>query len=94
MSSPLLNRHPEIKELLELFKHEVRQAQRPADEVLLSDEEVMKMLGISKRTLQYIKSERTIPFTILRSRSYFYLSDILNTLQENRIESISNRNRL
>jgi hypothetical protein len=81
----------EIKDLLNLIRYEIQQTQRPAIEIILDDEDVMKRLKISKRKLQYLKSGRTIPFHTIESggtRTYYLLSDILDLLKSNRIETV------
>ena len=93
----LFSKYPELKELLSQFRHELQNAQRPAEEVVLDDEAVMKMLNISKRKLQYLKADRIIPFHTIDAgspRTYYILSDILELLKENRIDSISNNTRI
>lgn len=76
-----------------MLRYEIQRIQRPADEIILDDEDVMRRLKISKRKLQYLKADRIIPFHTLEpssSRTYYFLSDILDLLKENRIEGISN----
>ena len=60
----LFNRYPELKELISLFRYEIQNAQRPADEVILNDQDVMRILKISKRKLADMKSKREIPYGI------------------------------
>jgi hypothetical protein len=92
----LLNRHPEIRELISIFRYEVQKAQRPATEVILIDQDVMKMLGISERKLDYMKAKRIIPFSqpIPRSSCYYLLSDILLWINKSRMESLENQLKL
>ena len=87
----LFSKHPELKELLYLLRHEIQLAQRPAEQVILDDQDVMRILKVSKRKLQYLKADGTIPFHKLECgspRSYYLLSDILDILKKNRVESI------
>jgi hypothetical protein len=95
--SKLFERFPEARELLHIIRHEIQQAQRPANEIILDDEAVMKMLCISKRKLQYMKSEEQIPYHTLSpnsTRTYYLLSDVLKLLEDNRIESIATNIRI
>jgi hypothetical protein len=89
----LFNRYPEIKELISLFRYEIQKAQRPAKEVVLNDQNVMKMLKISKRKLDYMKVNREIPYRRPRmhSSSYFLWEDLLSWLKKARIESVENQ---
>ena len=87
----------EYKEILHLLRHELSKIQRPANEIILDDEDVMRFLKISKRNLQYLKADRTIPYHHFghnSPRTYYLLSDILDILKENRIESIPNYMRI
>ena len=89
---PIFSRNGELREFLHLIRYEVQQAQRPANEIILDDEAVMRILGISKRTLQYMKVNRVIPshrFDKSSPRTYYLLSDLLTILKENRTEAIS-----
>jgi hypothetical protein len=87
---PLFDRYPFLKELICIFRYEVQQSQRPANEVVLNDEDVMRLLKISKRKLNYMKAARAIPFCQPQSRSscYYFLSDILSWLKKNKVEAI------
>lgn len=94
---PIFLKHPELKEFFYLFRHEIQHVQRPADEIILDDEDVMKHLKISKRKLQYLKADNIIPYHFFEPggpRTYYLLSDILQILKENRIESVSNKKRI
>ena len=74
-----------------------QQAQRPADEIILDDEDVMRHLKISKRKLQYLKADKVIPIHFFEPgspRTYYLLSDILQIFKENRVESITNEKRI
>lgn len=88
---------PAYQEFLHTLRYEIQQAQRPACETILDDEDAMRTLKFSKRKLQTLKSERIIPYHYLEPdgvRTYYLLSDILQMLKENRIESISNDKRI
>ena len=59
---PILKRYPELKELVIIIRNEVQRHQRPACETILHDEDMMKMLGVSKRKLEYMKANCEVPF--------------------------------
>jgi hypothetical protein len=88
----ILQKYPELKEFILILRHEIQQAQRPANEILLDDNDVMKMLKISKRKLQYLKSGGSIPYHTPAGgvRTYFLLSDILEWVKISRTESLNN----
>lgn len=87
----IFQRYPDLKEFLRILQYEIQQAQRPANEIVLDDQKVMEILKISKRKLQYLKSQRVIPYHTPKSgnRTYYLLSDILDWLKTNRVENIS-----
>ncbi len=90
---PILRHYPELKELLLLFRNEVPKTQRPATEVKLNDQDVMKMLSISKRKLDYLKAYREIPYPQPKANSscYYLISDILLWLKTHRAENFTNK---
>jgi hypothetical protein len=89
---PIFRRYPELREFVRILSFEVQQAQRPANEIILYDEKVMKMLGCSKRKLDGMRAEKLIPFhqPIPHSSYYYLLGDILDWLKKSRVESIEN----
>ena len=92
MDSRIISKYPELKDFIHLLRHEIQRAQRPPEEVVLDDEDVMRILKISKRKLQYLKSGLHIPFHTPPAgvRTYYLLSDILSWLKDSRTESLSN----
>jgi hypothetical protein len=86
----------EFKEFLRLVRKEIQDAQRPASEIILDDEDVMRLLKISKRKLQYLKANSEIPYYHPRpgNRTYYKLSDILNWLNQSRVESLGNNRKI
>lgn len=87
---PLYNHYPEMKELIQIFRHEVQKAQRPANEIILTDNDVQDLLKISKRKLQYMKANLVIPFSRPEPyhSTYYLLSDILEWINNSRHEKI------
>ena len=92
----IFDRYPDLKELIRAFRHEMQQAQRPSNEVILDDVDVMKLLKISKRTLCTLRARHEIPFYQPRphSSSYYILADILEWLNESKIESFRSKRRI
>jgi hypothetical protein len=89
---PILKRHPELKELVKIIRDEVQRHQRPANETILYDEDLMKILGVSKRKIEYMKANREITYIDPpMQRDYFILSDILDWLNKYRVESIASQ---
>lgn len=82
------------KEISDLFRYELERAKRPANEVVLVDEDVMQTLKICKRQLQYMKSRQMIPHSQLGKRSYYLLSDVLALLESNRQDAIFTKRKI
>ena len=59
---PYLSSHKELKPIFEILPVELQRHLRPSGETILVDEQVMKILRISKRKLEYMKANREIPF--------------------------------
>ena len=57
-----------------VFKKETNPAQEP--EIWLTSDELADLLKISTRTLQRMRKERVIPYTMLRNKCLYRLSDI------------------
>lgn len=51
-------------------------------EELLDNQDIMKILKISYRTLQRYRSERRLPYYKLRGKVYYKLSDVQQLLRE------------
>ena len=49
----------------------------------IDNQDVMQMLHISQRTLQTLRSNGTIPFSKIRGKFYYKVSDIEKLLQDN-----------
>jgi hypothetical protein len=91
----LLKQNPELSLLYSMLRDEFQRFQRPANETILLDENVLTILGISKRKLEYMKADREISFlNPPMQRDYYLLSDLLEWLLRYRIECILNERRI
>ena len=50
---------------------------------LLDSQDIMQLLHISPRTLQTLRSNRTLPFTRIGNKIYYHKQDIENLLRDN-----------
>lgn len=50
---------------------------------LLDGQDIMQLLHISPRTLQTLRSNRTLPFTRIGNKIYYHKQDIENLLRDN-----------
>ncbi len=57
-----------------IFKKETRPQHTP--EIWLTSEELADLLKISTRTLQRMRKERVIPYTMVRNKCLYRLSDV------------------
>ena len=57
-------------------------------EAYLTANEVCTMLRLSKRSLQNYRDERVIPYTTIGGKILYPLSEIVNILKKNQIETI------
>lgn len=58
------------------------QPQKQEQEIWLTSEELADLLKISTRTLQRMRKERTVPYSMVRSRCLYRLSDIEKGIRE------------
>ena len=88
--SDFFRRYPGLKAFFIQLRLELQSKQRPANEVVLVDQDVMGMLHISERKLDDMKAKRIIPFSqpIPRSTCYYILADILKWLEKHRKDSL------
>lgn len=63
-----------------VFKKEITPSQEP--EVWLTSEELADLLKISTRTLQRMRKDRTIAYSIIRSKCLYRLSDVEKCIRE------------
>ena len=73
-----------MENLTEIKKYIAENHQNnPLDDVWLDNQEVCRLLKISKRTLQTYRDKHLIPFSQIGGKIYFKASDIQNHLLEN-----------
>lgn len=86
------HRIPDLKDQLTHFLGEfdelLQKSNRPADEVILSDYELMKKLGVCKRTTNTWRSKRIISFFKVGSLIFYRLSDVLSFLEKHEVKNI------
>lgn len=79
--------YQELKEQINNIAQFVYSTQTPNEDRWLDSEDVIELLGISGRTLQRLRSERTINFSFLRGRCRYRLSEINRVLEERIVSS-------
>ena len=78
---------PTTQEIVQIVRGKMLQSHRPAHETFLDGVDVIRMLQISRRKLQYFKSRGTIvqyKCGPKGRRTYYLLSNILDILKRNR----------
>jgi hypothetical protein len=78
------------KEVGDIFRYELHEAKRPAEELILNDADLCRMLKISKRTSATWRANGVIAFHKIGGIVFYLYSDILETIKSNRIESFQN----
>lgn len=76
------------REVAEIFRYELHEAKRPAEEVILNDAELCKMLKISKRTSATWRANGIIAYHKVGGIVFYVYADVLEMIKSNRIESI------
>lgn len=76
------------KEIAEIFRYELLEAKRPADELILNEADLCKMLKVSKRTAATWRSTGTIAFHKVGGIVFYLYSDVLKMIKSNRIDSV------
>jgi hypothetical protein len=95
MEYPFLKNQRDLKEIFKILRVELQRHLRPASETILFDEHVMKILGIQKRKLAYMKANREIPFyNPPMQRDFFILSEILSWLCKYKVDTIDDNCRI
>lgn len=80
-------RHPAWEEIIRQIRHEITEAQRPAEQVILDDVDLCHMLKISKRTTATLRAELQITFHKCGGKILYKLSDVLDYINRNRVEA-------
>lgn len=86
----------EIKELVDSLKDVVSTLHTSAyrtEKEYVSNEEFMKLLGISKRTAQSWRDEGVIAFSQVGSKIWYSMADIKKLMQEHRREQFNEQNK-
>jgi hypothetical protein len=86
--SQLYSRNPEFKQLLLDIEEIQSKAHRNANEVILDDFELCKLLKISKRKSAELRSKREIRYYKSGGKVYYFLSDVLEYIRRNEVPSI------
>ncbi len=83
-------KHPGWEEITRQIKYQISEAQRPADEIILDDVDLCRMLKVSKRTTATLRSELQITFYKCGGKILYKLSDILDYINLNKVSAASN----
>lgn len=78
-----------IDDLLGKLETLVRENQRPASEVILDDDDALKILKICKRSLATLRSDGLLSYSKVKGKVYYRLSDILALIEFNKIPIVT-----
>lgn len=87
-------RAPAWEDLIKKIREEVLQLHRPADEVILDEVDFCSLLKISKRTAATLRAKKVVPYYKLRGKLLYKLSDVLTTIEQNKIDSYTSKSRI
>lgn len=84
----------ELFDLIMILSHEIRELKLHIErirtnkksylkETWIDNQEVMQMLHISQRTLQTLRSNGTIPYSKIKGKFYYKVTDIERILESN-----------
>lgn len=80
----LLQRNPELKQILAELKNEFINVSRPANEIILDDVDLRNLLKVSPRTTANYRANGQIPYSQHGNGKIFYVySDILKFINDN-----------
>ena len=83
--------YPELSEVLKHIDERVAAASCPPEQEIWSNKRLCKELSISIRTAAYLRSKKILPYHKVEGLIYYLKSDVLNMLNRNRVESLSNK---
>ncbi len=80
-------------DILQIVKGEILNRQRPAEEIILDDVDLCRLLKISKRHSANLRAKRLITYYKSGGRIHYLLSNVLAYLKRHEIKSIDSINR-
>lgn len=87
----LFKHRPELKQLILAFRFEMQNAQIPANERIIDDNDLQRILKVSKRTTANYRAQRLINFSYLGGKVIYRYSDVLDAIDRNMIPAIQNQ---
>lgn len=73
--------------MVAIIKDEIRELRKPKldqfKDTWIDGQDVMQTLHISKRTLQNLRDQKTLPYSRINGKFYYKLSDIERLLDQN-----------
>ena len=88
MINTLLKQNPQLEEYLREILLKIEEAKRPAEEIILDDIDLQKLLKCSKRKNAQLREQRAIPYSKIGGKVYYTLADVLRYIERNRVPSI------
>jgi hypothetical protein len=91
-STEIFQKYPPLEEIVTTIRAEIYKCARPAEEVIVTDEEFQKMLGICRRTAIRIRQSGSLRYSKVGGIIIYMLSDILVFVQSHSVESFNKKN--
>lgn len=93
-TNPDFRKNLTAKEVADIFRYELSQTQRPANEIILDDVDLMKLLKVSKRTTAGLREKKIINYYKVGGKIFYKLSDVLALIEKNKVTSTNDTLRI
>jgi hypothetical protein len=74
--------------IIELFQKELAKLQRPAEELIMNDAELCRLLNISKRTTATWRAEGLIAYQKVGGIVFYIYADVLTMIRQHRKDAL------
>jgi hypothetical protein len=82
------------REVAEIFRYELHEVKRPAEEVILNDADLCKILKVSKRTTASWRATGVLAYHKVGGIVFYLYADVLEMIKSNRVEALENSLRI
>lgn len=84
-----IEKYPHLEDFSRMITTEIRQAKRPANEILYDDVDLRNYMKVSKRTTAQWREDGKIVFSKIGGKIYYKLSNILAMVDEHETQPIT-----
>lgn len=83
-----INNEEELMNLLQQIQIEIRQNNRPPNQIIYSEFQLIKLLSVSRRTIASWRAQRLINYSQIGAKFYYTLADVLEFLDHHKTHAI------